>query len=108
MRCGLASIIGASSIVGRATPLEMFVLAIVSTFAFELNRQIVANVSIDQFGSFTVFGFGGFVSLGTGLIYLCIEKKKRTLKELSALNSTSSLSLLGSLFIFLLVPILAF
>lgn len=76
MRCALAIVVASSGIIGRATPFDYLLLSIIGTFAFELNRQIVANIGIDHFGSFTIFGFGGALSLGMGIVFLAMEPKR--------------------------------
>ena len=73
MRCALALVVASSGIIGRATPFDYLILSILGSFAFELNRQLVANLGLDQFGSFTIFGFGGAFSLGMGIIFLSME-----------------------------------
>ena len=72
LRCALALVVGCSGLMGRATPMDYLMLAILGTFTFELSRQLVANFGIDHFGSFTIFGFGGFLSLGSGIPFLSI------------------------------------
>lgn len=108
IRCALALVIGCSGILGRAAPMDYLIFAIMTTFSFELNRQIVANLGIDHFGSYTIFGFGGFVSLGQGLLFLLMEDTSNRETELKASQTSLSFSLIGSLVIFTLVPVLAF
>lgn len=73
MRCGLALVVGVSGIIGRCTALDVLVFGIFGSITFELNRQIVAQAGHDNFGSSTIFGFAGFLSLGTGLTFLLIK-----------------------------------
>lgn len=73
MRCALAVVVGSSGIIGRAIPLDFLLISITGTISFEFNRQLIANLGFDQFGSFTIFGFGGFFSFGISLIFLFLE-----------------------------------
>lgn len=73
MRCALALVVAASGIIGRSTPLDLLLFGTFGTVTFELNRQIIAQAGHDQFGSSTIFGFGGFLSLGAGLIFLLMK-----------------------------------
>ena len=68
----------------------------------------MANISIDHFGSFTVFGFGGFASLGSGLAFCYRENNETREKQLVTSEFSSPFSIIGTLIIFLIVPILAF
>ena len=70
IKCSLAIIIGLTGIIGRSGPFEVLIFTIFSTITYELNRQLAAKIGIDNFGSFTIFGFGGFLSFGSGIIYL--------------------------------------
>lgn len=70
IKCALAIIVGFSGIIGRSGPLEILIFTIVSTFTYEINRQLAAKIGVDNFGSFTIFGFGGFLSFGSGIFYL--------------------------------------
>lgn len=109
LRCALAVVVGSSGVIGRAIPLDFLLIAIVGTVSFELNRQLTAQIGFDQFGSFTIFGFGGFFSFGIGLVFLFLEGgKKRSKTELTGSPASVTTSILGSLVIFLAIPVLAF
>ena len=107
-RCAIALVVGCSGMLGRATPLNYLLFAILGAFTFEINRQVIANIGIDHFGSFTIFGFGGFASLGSGLIFCAKENLSKREDQLITSKTSAPLSLLGTLVIFLLIPILAF
>lgn len=68
LKCALAVAIAFSSILGRAGHLECYLTAVLGTIGFELNRQVNVNLSVDGFGTYSIFTFGGFMGLGMGLL----------------------------------------
>jgi len=109
MRCALAIVVASSGIIGRGTPIDYLLLSVVGTFAFELNRQLAANIGLDHFGTFTIFGFGGAVSLGMGILFLSMEPVRgRSRKEIESSKTSVSQSLLGSIVMFLFFPVLLY
>jgi hypothetical protein len=47
----------------------VLIFTVIATITYELNRQLAAKIGVDNFGSLTIFGFGGFLSFGSGLIF---------------------------------------
>lgn len=112
LKCALAVAAAFSSILGRAGPLECFITVVMGTIGFELNRQVVANLSVDGFGTYTIFTFGGFMGLALGVILKFKEDRTEGCStERNVFNTssvfTSSYALLGSVVIFTLFPLLA-
>jgi hypothetical protein len=68
LKCGLAVSVAFSSILGRVGPLECLFTVIFGTIGYELNRQVIANLSVDGFGTYSIFTFGGFMGLAMGII----------------------------------------
>lgn len=71
LKCALANCIGFSAILGRAGPLEAFFIAAFGTVGYELNRNLVDRLHWDYGGTYTVFTYGGFMSLAVGLLLRC-------------------------------------
>lgn len=71
IKCALANCIGFSAILGRAGPLEAFFVALFGTIGYELNRNIVEYLHWDYGSTYTVFTYGGFMSLIIGLLLRC-------------------------------------
>ena len=67
-RCALSNLVAFSSILGRAGPLEAFIVVVVGTIGYELNRQILYAFNIDSGGTNSIFIFGGFMSLMIGVM----------------------------------------
>ncbi len=113
-KCALAVVVAFSSILGRAGPLQCYVVTIIGTIGFELNRQLIINISTDIFGSYYIFAFGGFMGLAVGFIMkLCREKVNNgssTAQNKFYQASIFSLrfALLGTLIIFTLFPMLSY
>jgi hypothetical protein len=68
IKCALAVIVAFGSIIGRVGPLECLILSVVGMFGYELNRNIVVDMGQDLFGSFSVFTFGGFLGVTSGIL----------------------------------------
>ena len=113
-KCSLANVATFSSILGRAGPLECWIVIILGTIGFELNRIIILNLSNDPFGTYFIFTFGGFMGLALGVILKMFREKldngcSTSKNSFNTSNFTSSLmALFGSLIIFILFPLLAF
>jgi len=69
--CGLANMIGFSAILGRAGPLEAFLISALGTVGYTLCKHVINYLFFDYGGSYTVFVFGGFMSLMIGLFLRC-------------------------------------
>lgn len=74
---------------------------------------MIANLSVDGFGTYTIFTFAGFMGLALGVILKRKEDKmEETSTEMHSFNIGSDFSVLyalfGSLIIFALFPILAY
>lgn len=75
IKCGLSIAVAFSSVVGRAGPLECYIVSGLGIVGFELNRQIIQKLAPDSFGSFYIFTFGGFMGLAMGFLLRLREKK---------------------------------
>lgn len=113
-KCALANIAAFSSILGRAGALECWMVIILGTIGFELNRIIILSLSNDPFGTYFIFTFGGFMGLALGVI-LNIFREKLDNGCSTSKNSfntsyffSSMMAVLGSLIIFVLFPFLAY
>jgi hypothetical protein len=71
LKCALANCIAFSGILGRAGPLQAFFIAAFGTVGYELNRQVVNFIHWDYGGTYTIFTYGGFMSLIIGLFLRC-------------------------------------
>jgi len=54
----------------------MLFMVIIGTILYELNRQIIANFSVDVGGSNSIFAFGGCYGIGVALILYFIRQKQ--------------------------------
>jgi uncharacterized integral membrane protein len=111
-KCALAVLAAFSSILGRAGSLECLIVTLFGIVGFELNRQIIANLANDSFGTFSIFTFGGFMGLALGFIlYLRERREPGTSTEkhpnYTSNSSTTSVALFGALIIFTFFPFLA-
>lgn len=68
LKCALAVMAAFSSILGRAGPLQCFITSVFGIIGFQLNRQVISNLSSDIFGTYYIFTFGGFMGLALGII----------------------------------------
>lgn len=108
-RCALAMIVAFSSILGRAGPLEAWFVTVIGTIGYELNRQIINNYVTDSGGTNAIFVFGGFMSLMIGIMRKIKEKDPDHTgqhERYTGSQVSSTLALLGTLFIFIFFPIL--
>lgn len=78
MKCAIAIIVAFSCVIGRVGLLEMYIMTILGTIGYELNRQIcywkfqtVVDNFGDPYGTMNVFVFGGFMGLAAALVLLC-------------------------------------
>jgi hypothetical protein len=102
-----------SSILGRAGHLECLLTVIFGAIGYELNREVIANLAVDGFGTYSIFTFGGFMGLAMGLILKCKEDRTDGCSTSThAFNSASpfsvSYALFGSLIILALFPVLGY
>jgi hypothetical protein len=69
IKCALALSIAFAGIGGRAGYLEAFIIVIVGSIVYELNRQLITIYAVDYGGTISVFLFGGAMGtlLGVGL-----------------------------------------
>lgn len=109
IKCGLANCIAFSAILGRAGPLEAFFIAIFGTIGYELNRVVCENVYFDYGGTYTVFVYGGFMSLIIGLLLRARENDEKTternIKYTGNLFS-GAISIFGACMLFAVFPII--
>jgi hypothetical protein len=68
IKCALANCIAFSAILGRAGPLQAFFISWIGTFGFEINRFLCLRFDLDFGGTYTVFVYGGFMSLIIGIL----------------------------------------
>lgn len=112
-RCALSIMAAFSCILGRAGSLECLILSLIGMVGFELNRQIIANLGTDSFGTFSIFTFGGFMGLTVAYI---LKRREDSTEGCSTQNhskntaspSTVALSTFGAIIIFLLLPFLTY
>lgn len=79
-KCALSMCIAFAAIGGRAGPLEAFIIVIIGTITYELNRQILTLFSVNLGGSATIFEFGGF--LGTTIaVLLRISRQNKMIED---------------------------
>jgi len=90
--------------------LAAFIIALIGTIGFELNRAIVNYVYFDYGGTYTIFVYGGFMSLIIGLLLRCREKDvsttEKNIKYIGHLLS-GSIAFFGASLLFAVFPILA-
>jgi hypothetical protein len=67
MKCALAIIVAFSAVIGRSGAFECLLATIFGTIGYEINRQIIGNIGIDSFGTFSIFSFGGSMGLTLGV-----------------------------------------
>jgi hypothetical protein len=112
IKCAISLVVAFGSLIGRVGPLECLVLAVVGTAGYELNRSIVGGIGQDLFGSFTIFGFGGFMGVISGIIMRVRERRKfintTRHERVEGSSQMAIYSLMGSGAIFVLFPLLAF
>lgn len=112
-RCALSIMAAFSCIIGRAGSLECLILSLIGMVGFELNRQIIANLGTDSFGTFSIFTFGGFMGLAVAYF---LKRREDSTEGCSTQNhikntaspSTVALSTFGAIIIFLLLPFLTY
>ena len=76
LKCALSICIGFSAILGRASQLEALIVTCFGVVGFELNRQITqTKFGFDNFGTYFIFTFGGFLGLGLGLTSFLKERR---------------------------------
>lgn len=112
MRAALAVVVAFSSILGRAGALECLIVSVFGIVGYELNRQILINIGIDGFGTYSIFTYGGFMGLALGVLLKFKEDRaEESSTEKHAFNNaslfTASYALFGSLIIFALFPTLS-
>ena len=111
LKCALANCVAFSAVLGRTGPLGAFILTVFGTFAFELNRNVIEVLHYDLGDTYEIFVFGGFMGLAASLVLSIKENKNvenqtaRHIKYSGGLVSIS-ISFLGALVIFTLLPIL--
>ena len=104
--CALANVIAFSSLVGRVQLAEVFYLAILGTFFYEVNNQLIWRFIITDIGyGMRIFLFGGVMGFFSSLL-LGIKNKKQTEKhhKYFSLYATRCLSLVGLVIIFCTFP----
>jgi hypothetical protein len=109
LKCALANCVAFSGILGRAGPLAAFIIALVGTIGFELNRAIVDYVYFDYGGTYTIFVYGGFMSLVIGLLLRVKEKDVSTTEKnlkYSGNLFSGSIAFFGATLLFAVFPIL--
>lgn len=106
MACGLALIIALMTVIGRVSPLEIFMLSIIGTILYELNDQILWRLFVTDCGyGMRVFVFGGVLGLTSSLILFKRETTEDHPKYISDYFS-QTYSLLGSAIVWIFFPVL--
>jgi hypothetical protein len=115
MKSGLAVVVAFSAILGRAGQLECLITTIIGVIGFELLRQTIQeNIGVDAFGTMIIFTYGGFMSLALGIFCYLRERREEFQIEASTLRKYTGdqhsvlYSLMGTLFIFIFFPFLAY
>jgi hypothetical protein len=67
-RAALSIVVAFSSLLGRAGPMEAFVLTLLGVIFYEINRQTMTRFAVDIGGSMTIFLFGGTLGFITSLV----------------------------------------
>lgn len=96
-----------AAIGGRAGPLEGFIIVVLGTIAYELNRQILTLFSVDHGGSMTVFLFGGVAGSIISII-MTITTQKHIIgfnKYYTSNKPHVTLTMLGVAFIWVYLPL---
>ena len=104
-------LIAFSSILGRAGPLEAWVICFLGSLGYELNREIIENFSFDVGGSFSIFLFGSFMGLTVGVMRTFREGEGAETEKhenYTANRFSASFALIGTLVIWIFFPILVF
>lgn len=68
LKCALSMIVAFSVLVGRIGPLEIFILSVLGTAAYELTRQVNIGANTLDIGSMKIFEFGGALGLGISIL----------------------------------------
>lgn len=109
LKCSISNMIGFSAILGRAGPLEAFLISLFGTIGYTLCRHIVFYLHFDYGDCFTVFVFGGFMSLIIG-IFLRVKESgvKTTEKNLKYTGSlfAGAISFFGASMLYATFPIM--
>ena len=76
LKCALANCVAFSAVLGRVGPMGAFILTILGTFGFELNRNIIEIFHYDLGDTYEIFIFGGFMGLFASLFLSFKEQRK--------------------------------
>jgi hypothetical protein len=77
LKCSLANSIAFAAISGRGGLLAAFIVTVVGTVIYELNRQIIGKFCLDFGGSISIFCWGGIYGSVVSLI-MYYRKHKNT------------------------------
>lgn len=100
-------VVGWTSLLGRAGPMEAFVMTILGVIFYEINRQTMTRFAIDLGGSMTIFVFGGTMGFITSLV---MRNARNTVaigfERYKSSRLHAGMAALGVLFIWALLPTL--
>ena len=105
----MVNIIAFSSILGKAGPLEAWILSLFGTFGYVLNKKLTLLLAIDYGGTFTIFTFAAFYGLFLSIfLRLKYKGERRTSKNRHYAGGFFSvaLSLMGNVIVWAFFPIL--
>lgn len=108
LKCSLAMVVAFSALIGRAGILEISIMIPIGTIVYELNSQIMSRYAYDLGSSMRVFLFGGLFG------FVCSWAMRNmgntvhpTFIKYTSSRFNSTLAVLGSIFCFVLFPLLA-
>lgn len=75
LKCALANAVAFAAISGRGGLLAAFIVTVIGTPMYELNRQLIAKFCLDFGGSIGIFCWGGIYGSVISLILYCRKHK---------------------------------
>ena len=101
-------VVAFSALLGRAGPLEIAIVVPIGTIVYELNSQIMSRYAYDPGSSLRVFAFGGiFGFMCSWAMRNAFNATHPTYIKYSSSKFNAVLALLGSIFCFVLFPLLS-
>lgn len=104
----LCIVVSFTPLLGRAGPMEAFLLCLFGVIFYELNVQIITRFAFDKGGSMTIFTFGGCLGFFVSLV---MTNSRNAVTQGHERYKTSKLhavlALLGTMFVWALFPALA-
>ena len=100
-----ALLISFGALIGKAGPLQLLVLAILETIAYNANKQLLLNGAIgiaDIGGTVIIHNFGAYFGLGAAYVFGVPAKKD--LDDATTSTVSDLLSMIGTVFLWLYWP----